>query len=54
MAFIQELIGVGIIRIPANPFISTTPISAGTVLWAAVYALLVLGLAVLAFRRRDL
>ena len=38
----------------ANPFISTTPISAGTVLWAAVYALLVLGLAVLAFRRRDL
>lgn len=38
----------------ANPFISTMPISAGTVLWAAAYALLVLGLAVLAFRRRDL
>jgi Cu-processing system permease protein len=38
----------------SNPFISTLPISTGTVLWATAYALLVLGLAVLAFRRRDL
>ncbi|GGJ75344.1 ABC transporter permease [Deinococcus aquiradiocola] len=38
----------------ANPFISTTPISAGTVVWALAYALLALVLAVLAFRRRDL
>jgi Cu-processing system permease protein len=38
----------------SNPFIGSTPISTGTVLWAAAYALLVLLLAVLAFRRRDL
>jgi Cu-processing system permease protein len=38
----------------SNPFIGATPIATGTVIWAAAYALLVLLLAVLAFRRRDL
>lgn len=38
----------------ANPFLSTTPLGAGLVIWTAVYAVLVLLLGVLAFRRRDL
>ncbi|WP_425147851.1 ABC transporter permease subunit [Deinococcus sp.] len=38
----------------ANPFISTSPIVPGLVVWTAVYAVLVLLLGVLAFRRRDL
>lgn len=38
----------------ANPFVGTDPVGGGVVIWAAVYAVAVLGLAVLAFRRRDL
>ena len=37
-----------------NPFVGSAPISAGTVVWAIAYALLVLVAAVVAFRRRDL
>lgn len=38
----------------ANPFVGSDPANAGLVIWAGVYAVLVLLLAVLSFRRRDL
>ncbi len=48
------VLGINELSRGANPFFSTLPIAAGTVLWAAAYAALGLLLAVLAFRRRDL